>query len=111
MINHRTARDALAYIESESMYLVLKVLGTPQLLALVRKSNHLSNSLREEIVQKVERLVDKGELATETELAQVEVKIRTLKTMLARIKADEAFKVVCSLEGEPPSLMDKQDSL
>ena len=76
----------IEYLESESLYLVLKVLGTPKSLDVVRYLTRSSNVARDEVLTQLERILRTNDLATETDLAHLEVEIRELKIRFAQLK-------------------------
>ena len=78
---------ALGHLESESLYLILKILGTPKVLDLIRYLNRCSSTLREEFLSQVETVIRTNDLASETDLARLEVEIRGLKIRFSQLKA------------------------
>lgn len=93
----------LGHLESESLYLILKVLGTPKTLDVIRQLNRYSSTIREDFLSQLEDIIKNHNLATETDLARLEVEIRGLKIRFSQLK-------VALLTQEIECLKDKQSS-
>ena len=73
-------------LESHSLYQVLDLLGKPQLLGMFRRSMKYRSRITTELIRQIETLAHTHHIATETDLAHLEVKLRMLKVELAVLK-------------------------
>lgn len=82
-------------LESESLHLLLDLLGQPRFLTQIRRSTQLRARFMRELSERFEELARAHALATETDLGRLEVKVYQLKAELNELK--------CSVDHEQNS--------
>ena len=72
-------------LESQSLYALMPFIGSKQVLYFIRHSSKLRSRLLYEGQQLIEQFASQQNLATETEFAHLEVKIRRLKSLMLEL--------------------------
>ena len=82
----RGLRGFREHVESQSLHILLSLLGQPLVLAQLRRSARLRSQFRAEIDELFESAARSQSLATETDLAGIEVQMYHLRARLEELR-------------------------